>query len=477
MSALGVEAPTTRQARFVALGHNTHDRADAEIEVHGALPPGLRGVLFRNGPGHFERGGRIKRTVLDGDGVIQRLEFAEGRARYARRFVQTPKLIAEAAAGRFLSPTWTSNAPGLLANVGQHIESQAGVTTYEVGGTLLALDEGGTPGFEIDRDTLETLRPASIGLPDHDAFPKAHAKQIAQSGDWLFASTRSGPKGMRIDLVRHCADGTRVATPTVFSPRMGYVHDFAATNRYAVFNLQAVRLHGLRFMAGLASFTECLEWTPEQGNLVLLIDLATGACQTFEAHAAWAWHMANAYEYGNTVVMDFVGYDDPGHFLGPDAQLAAVMRGENGVNGAPGTIRRYVLSNSGGLTETVLADGNFEFPSIDWRAIGAEHSRIYVTAGKEGGMLHTGIAALDIRSGRLDSYDFGAHVNTGEPVFAADPERGPDEGWLITQTLDVERGTSGFAILDAGNVSAGPRATINLGETMPISFHGHWVSA
>ena len=477
MHALRIKAQATRPARFAALGRSTHDRTDAEILVRGKLPTGLRGVLFRNGPGQFERGGRTKRTVLDGDGVIQRLELAEGRARYARRFVRTPKLVAEAAADRFLSPTWTSNAPGLFANVGQHIESQAGVTIYEVCGTLLALDEGGTPGFEIDRDTLETLRPASLGLPDHDASPKAHAKQIAKCGDWLFASTRSGPKGMRIDLVRHRADGTRVATPTVLSPRMGYIHDFAATDRYAVFNLQAVRLHGLRFMAGLASFTECLEWAPEQGNLVLLVDLTTGVSQSFEAHAAWAWHMANAYECGNTVVMDFVGYDDPGHFLGPDAQLTAVMRGETGVNGAPGTIRRYVLSPNGRLTQTVLADGNFEFPSIDWRTMGAQHNRVYVTAGKEGGMLHTGIAALDTRTGRLDSHDFGTHVNAGEPVFAADSERGRDEGWLITQTLDVERGTSGFAILDAGDVAAGPTATIDLGETMPISFHGHWVAA
>jgi hypothetical protein len=40
-------------------------------------------------------------------------------------------------------------------------------------------------------------------------------------------------------------------------------------------------------------------------------------------------------------------------------------------------------------------------------------------------MLHTGIAALDTRTGELDSYDFGGFVNTGEPVFAADPEAYP----------------------------------------------------
>jgi all-trans-8'-apo-beta-carotenal 15,15'-oxygenase len=197
------QASAATPAMFTALGDDTRDRVDGEIVVRGELPRGLSGVLFRNGPGRFRRDGQTKRTLLDGDGVIQRLKIADGVARYARRFVQTPKLVAEESAGRFLRPTWTSTVPGLFANVGQHMQSQAGVTTYEVHGTLLALDEGGSPGFEIDRDTLETLRPATLGLPEGDASPKAHAKQIAESGDWLFASTRIGRKGMQIDVVRH----------------------------------------------------------------------------------------------------------------------------------------------------------------------------------------------------------------------------------------------------------------------------------
>lgn len=147
-------------------------------------------------------------------------------------------------------------------------------------------------------------------------------------------------------------------------------------------------------------------------------------------------------EHGNEVVLDFVGYDDPGHFLGKHAQLAAIMHSEDGVCGAAGHLRRYVLSPaSGRLSETILSDSNFEFPSAD---------------------------------GRLDAYDFGEHVNAGEPVFAANPDGGADQGGLITQTLDTRRGTSEFAILDVRDVAAGPVATIELGETMPISFHGQW---
>ena len=73
--------------------------------------------------------------------------------------------------------------------------------------------------------------------------------------------------------------------------------------------------------------------------------------------------------------------------------------------------------------------------------------------------------------------DFGSFVSTGEPVLAADPEGSRDQGWLITKILDVERGTSGFAVLDAQNVAASPIATIELGGTVSISFHRQWVAA
>lgn len=98
-----------------------------------------------------------------------------------------------------------------------------------------------------------------------------------------------------------------------------------------------------------------------------------------------------------------------------------------------------------------------------------------MTHGRVPGILHSGIAALDPRTGNLDAFDFGLHVNALEAVSAARPGGRPDEGWLITQILDTRRGTSGFAILDAEHVGDGPQATIDLGETAPISFHGQWL--
>ena len=139
------------------LGANLAEEHDYIPAVEGTLPAGLRGTLYRNGPGLFERDGYRKKMLLDGDGMIQALDFSGDAVRYRNRFVRTPKFIEEEASGRFLQPTRTTLAPGFWNNIpGGRIESQAGVTTYCVNGVLTAHDEAGQP-FALDPSTLEDL--------------------------------------------------------------------------------------------------------------------------------------------------------------------------------------------------------------------------------------------------------------------------------------------------------------------------------
>jgi all-trans-8'-apo-beta-carotenal 15,15'-oxygenase len=81
---------------------------------------------------------------------------------------------------------------------------------------------------------------------------------------------------------------------------------------------------------------------------------------------------------------------------------------------------------------------------------------------------------LDYRSGVAQSFDFGPNVATGEPVFAARPGGGIDEGFLIVQCLDGTTERAFFALFDAAHVDSGPIARIHLPHHLPISFHGAW---
>jgi all-trans-8'-apo-beta-carotenal 15,15'-oxygenase len=55
----------------------------------GAIPTGLSGTLYRNGPGRLERGGQRRGHWFDGDGAILAVKFADGAARGVYRYVQT----------------------------------------------------------------------------------------------------------------------------------------------------------------------------------------------------------------------------------------------------------------------------------------------------------------------------------------------------------------------------------------------------
>src|SRR5512142_3043014 len=76
---------------WLGLATSLHEEHDYAGPVEGRLPAELRGTLYRNGPGLFDRGGLRKRTLLDGDGMVQSFCFHKEGVRYRNRFVRTPK--------------------------------------------------------------------------------------------------------------------------------------------------------------------------------------------------------------------------------------------------------------------------------------------------------------------------------------------------------------------------------------------------
>ena len=267
----------------------------------------------------------------------------------------------------------------------------------------------------------------------------------------------------------------------IVSPLYTYVHDFFATERHVIFNLHAVSFAPARFLAGLRSFTECLSWQPEQGNLILIAEKEGDAPPlVLEAPAAWMWHSLNAYEHGGEIVADFVGYDAPDHFLGEDALFRTLMRGETGRADVPGTLRRYRIDLAAGtLREEILDPGAHEFPIIDPRLTGRAHDRGYFSCRVEceSPVLHDGVVAIELGSGRRDEFGFGAGVFVGEPLFVPQPDGAEDQGWLLVEGQDGRRDRGFLAVFDAGRVAEGPCATVHLEHHAPLGFHGTWLAA
>src|SRR6266540_2846306 len=97
---------------YLGLATSLREEYDYEARVEGRIPSELRGTFYRNGPGLFDRGGLRKRNLLDGDGLVQAFRFHERGVHYRNRFVRTAKFADEEAAGRFIYPSWSTQAPG-----------------------------------------------------------------------------------------------------------------------------------------------------------------------------------------------------------------------------------------------------------------------------------------------------------------------------------------------------------------------------
>jgi all-trans-8'-apo-beta-carotenal 15,15'-oxygenase len=456
-----------------ALGRSLREEHDYEAHVEGRLPAGLQGQLYRNGPGLFDRGGYRKQHLLDGDGMLQCFDFSNGRVGYRNRFVRTEKFITEEAADAFIHPTWTTLAPGgLFANLGGRIKSQAGVTTLVRDGRLLALDEV-IPLYVLDPGTLETIGRFNFPEGVEMSGCKAHTKSDPVSGDWILAATGYG-RSMTLRWLVLGKDGKVKAQGAVKSPRMTYLHDFMVTERHIVFILHPVEFSPFGLLLGLRSFTDSLTWMPEQGNLVMVLDRSGGQPVFVEAPAAFMWHALNAYEQNGSIVADFVGYDNPDHFIGRAPAFAAVMRGEDGDAEFPGAIRRYIINlETKTLRQEIVDSGSHDFPMVDPRSGLRKHRYGYFACGHPGDWILDGVARVDMEGGTREEFRFGPRHFVGEPIFAPRGS-GADHGWILAQVHSDEAERNFLAVFDADNLAAGPVAQVRLRHHVPLSFHGFW---
>jgi all-trans-8'-apo-beta-carotenal 15,15'-oxygenase len=482
--------PLAPQRQWLAkLGEGLPEQHDYLAEVEGCLPEGLSGVLYRNGPGLFERGGSRKWTILDGDGMIRATTFAEGRARFRNRFVQTTKYLAETKAGKFLYPTWTTPAPSPLDNIPAiPSRSQAGVTPVIKGGVLYAFDELGPP-WGLDPASLQTEReidpyegPPGTGPAGY----KAHTKTDGATGDWILVGRR-GQVSPALHVVVKDPAGRQKRHAVQPSPRASaYFHDFFWTDPYAVFHLQPALLSPLPMLAGLRTYADSLDWRPEQGSLLFVVD-TTGERPpvAVEAPPFWMWHALNAYRAGDAIVADFVGYDAPDHFLGPNAGFRAIMQGRDGLANSPGTLRRRSidLARKHARLETI-AVGHYEFPFLPQQRVGRRHRYGYVAAqAADQGWFHDGLARIDTDGGKHRAFHFDVGYYVGEPVFApdrasaADPSTPEDRGWLLAEVFEGRSETGFVAVFDAAHLEDGPVAKVRLRHHLPFSFHGWWDAA
>ena len=473
-------------AAYTGLATSLYQDYAYDAEVEGHLPRELVGTLFRNGPGLFDRGDMRKRALLDGDGLVQAFRFNGSTVAFQSRFVRTQKYEAEERAGRFLYPTLSTQAPGgLWANIfaADEIRVQAGVTVLQWQDKLYAFDEHMAP-YALTPDTLETIGPDLLGLQPDQAFFSAHWKIDGRTGEWLHFGFEYGPFP-KIHFVIFDKQGRLKSHRKTPLPRFVYVHDYFVSQRYQIINLQPLYVAFWGFLFGMRSMADSLRWRPARGSLLLLAPRdGSEDYIRIETDPAFFWHTINAYEQGDEIIADFVGYSNPDHFAGKNPVILALMQGKQGEYRYPGQIRRYIIQpKRGKARQEILHAGNYEWPFMNLGLRCYPYRICYAASPRPGEFFWSKVCRIDVTTGKEQVYAFPEGVYCSEPVFVpkpghvSNPANAEDPGWLLTEGYHGGRKKSFLAVFNEDHVADGPVAQVWLRHHVPFSFHGWWQPA
>ena len=296
--------------------------------------------------------------------------------------------------------------------------------------------------------------------------------------------------------------------PSSYKASLGYNHSFAVTKNYVILIEQSLLVNGVKLATCTPkgkSLEDCLEWCPDQPSHFHVFDKRTGSLikQKIQTKGFFFFHVINAFELDNQIVLDILNYDDngmlealrmknlkagvfastsqsmPRRYVLPMGDPKAMKKGENLVR-LDNSQATAVLSEKGviELTGCLLAPSGFEMPTINPSRLGKDYNFIYGTGFLEKGFYQNALAKIDIKTGQAVLYRNSETSFPGEAVFVAAPnaER-EDDGVILTVVLETDQTKNPFvAVLDASTLKELARVEFERSElSMPTTLHGIWL--
>ncbi|GAB4297952.1 MAG: carotenoid oxygenase family protein [Oscillatoriaceae cyanobacterium] len=445
--------------------------------ISGAVPPGLRGTLYRNGPARLVRGGQRVGHWFDGDGAVLAVHLKpdapDVTATY--RYVQTAGALMEEKAGEFLLGGYGTMPVGSWwQRWGKGVKNAANTSVLALPDRLLALWEGGHP-HALDLETLATWGTDDLGgLAARECY-SAHPKRDPKTGEIYNFGIQPGLLNSQLVVYRSGANGKlkqRLAVPVAGVP---LVHDFAIAGQYLVFFIPPVRVQMLPVVLKWKTYSDALVWQPNLGTQILMIDrdrlevVAQGSAPPW-----YQWHFGNGAEDADgNLVLDLVLYQD----FQTNQYLQEVATGKT-TTAAVGKLWQVRLDPRRGelLERRELLDRPCEFPSVDPDVLGLGGRWTYLSLHRLGvdisREMFGAIGRFDSQTGVLQESDLGYRRYPTEPIYA--PDADGERGWVLTVVYDANLHQSEVWIFNAEAIEGEPQCRLELPEVVPMGFHGTW---
>lgn len=435
-----------------------------DLPVIGDLPKDLHGAFVRNGPNPAKTP-QAPHHWFDGDGMVHSIYFENGKAEYRNRFVRSDDHLADlagtCAAGGVLLPSTRSR--------GEKVYKDTANTDLVLhNGELMALWYiSGTP-VRMNARTLETLGNESFGgkLPRHVS---AHSKVDPRTGEFVFFDYSLYEPWMSFGVVSRDNELTHFSTVELPGPRLP--HDMGLTENYVI-------LHDLPVVfteQGLRNNLWRIHTEDRPARFGVAPRNGPGAdIRWFETDPCYIYHVANAWEDGDDVVMHACRMVPNGFTPNPEYGPFGAMVNVMALHAVP--VEWRMNMRTGQVRQRQLDDRLGEFPIVNQAYTGRKSRWSYnVSMAPDELQRFDGLLKYDLETGACQAYRYAEGHGGSEAAFA--PRLGAvdeDDGYVIVFVTDPNAGTSEVQVIAAKAFEDGPIARIPLPGRVPAGFHGAW---
>lgn len=447
------------------------DEVDADhLAVVGQLPDELAGLFAQNGPNpSFPPG--VGHSWFDGDGMVHGVEVRDGVASYRNRFVATPGLAEDRAAG---AATYVGSLAG--PGAGRRHKNVSNTDVVFHAGRLLSLWwEGGLP-YELTLPGLDTLGPCDFG-GTLTLGMTSHVKVDHRTGELFFFDWATRAPFLQVGVIG--ADGMLAGSRPVELPGPRVQHDIALTDRYVlVFDL-SMSLDPARRSDPTIGF----RFDDELPSRIGLVDRALAGdspVRWFEIEPCWIWHTLCAWDDGDEVVLCGARIGSPTRVdkHGRSHEDLPMVDDEYRFDSHPHEWRLHL--GTGQVRERQLDDALVEFPRVDDRRIcsGARYGYFAELGAGHRTLKAEALLKYDLASGARQRVSLPSGWYANEPCFAPRSEgSAEDDGWILSYVTDEASGGAELWVLDASSFDPEPVARVILPQRKPQGFHTRWVPA
>ncbi len=446
-----------------------------QLEIKGVIPAWLEGTLVRNSAAKFETSTALVHHPFDGCAMLHMFSFKGGSVAYANKFLETNyynTALKEGTLGKGFSG---DPCKLIFANFLSYFKPKAAeydnanVHVAKIAEKFVALTETPMP-IEFDLKTVKTIGPVIFDDTLKGQVTTAHPHYDPKTGESFNYLTHFGRQSFYHLYSIPFKSKARKLIASIPVEKPSYMHSFSLTRNYIILTEIPFRVDPLHLLFTNKPFIKNFVWNPQEGTIFTIVNRSNGEIVgRIKGEPFFTFHHVNAYEDGETIVLDLIAYKDPSVL--DDLSFERLF---NQPQGAPSEglkercLTRYSIDlKKGSVTSTILSTLPVEMPRINQAYNMKPYTFVYASHFADDTLVK-----ISVPTGATLAWG-EKNCLPSEPVFVAAPNaRAEDDGVILSVIVDTLHKTSFLLVLDAHTFTEIGRALVP--HHIPFQVHGEF---